>query len=237
MEDENKNKIPEEPLFEKEALQELSENSVEKKRLLDMAGIVLGLSFLMIIHNFYSIFKMMSDDSIPLVHCPRSFDMDRPVLLKRIYETKLGADNMVRGFSINYVRSLFPRAVEDFEPFTNYVVDHSEGYIQKRYEARLKEKKVITGNIDTGIFSKFWIADSQKIQIRAVEGKEGSWKVIIFGYLHKRASGGNFEKLQPRIELIVKAIPATITNPEGLIVSDILIKQIKDPISGSEIEI
>lgn len=233
----NKNNEEQEELVNQEDLVELLENDVEKQRLLTLSGVVLGLSVLMILHNFYSIIKMVTDDSIPLVNCPRTFELDKPVLLKSVYSSKISIDNHIRGFSISFVRSLFPRSVEDLEPFYNYVINHSDGYFKKRYEARLEDKKKIKDNIEVGIYSKFWIANSQKIQIRPLDGKTGQWKVIILGYLHKRLSGGEFEKLQPRIELVVKAVKPTITNPEGLIVDEFVMKQINDPISGSEVEI
>src|SRR5690606_4546537 len=150
------------------------------------------------------IFQMVFDRSIPLVHCPRSFDLDRPVLLKPMTEMNaLSTDNWIKGFIINFSMKLFPRNAIDSESFFRYIANHTTGSLQSRYKARVDEIDKINKEIQAGNFSKFWITDSEKIIIRKVSN--GKWNAIVYGFLHRR-NNGELEKTQPRIELTVESV-------------------------------
>ena len=226
----------EENLIDKEALSGLNAKDEARIKMLNLMGVLIGLVALMIFHNLYSIYSMATDNSIPLVMCPKSFDLDRPIVLKTLEKSdKVDVDNMIKGFSLAFVMRLFPRTPEDAEPFYQYIADHTEGILKKKYEARLDSIKKIKSSIEIGNFTKLYIADSQDIKIRKLSNEDG-WKVIMKGYLHKRKIG-RMEKTQPKIELDIRYVGATRENPEGFIVDKYVIRHIVDPISGEEVEL
>ena len=226
----------EDNLIDKEALSGLDKKDKARISMLNLMGVLIGLVALMIAHNLYSIYTMATDNSIPLVMCPKSFYNDRPIVLKTLDKAdKVDVDNMIKGFSLNFVMRLFPRTAEDAEPFYKYIANHTEGVLKKKYEARIDSIKKIKNSIEVGNYSKLYIADSQDIKIRKLANKNG-WKVILKGYLHKRKIG-RMEKTQPKIELDIKYVGATRENPEGFIVEDYVIRHIVDPISGEVIEL
>lgn len=222
-------------LLNPDDIKDLVDKESAKGGLTKMAGILVALVVAMMMHNAWSIYLMLFDDTIPLVQCPKEFDLDRPVILKRFDSmTKVDTDNWVKGFVINYVNKLYPRTAEDAKPFFEYIRDHSTGLMSRKYAARVSEIDSIKKEITSGSFVKFWVTNSESIKIRKVS--EGEWSVVVYGYLHKR-SNGNLQKAQPRVELTVDSVGASRSNPEGLVVSEIRVVQISDPISGAEIEL
>ena len=223
-------------IIDKEALSGLDAKDKARINLLNLIGVLIGLVALMFVHNIYSIYTMWTDESIPLVMCPKSFELDRPVVLKTLSEAdKVDVDNMIKGFSLAFVTRLFPRTKEDAKPFFEYIANHTEGLLNKKYEARVDSIKKIENAIDIGNYIKLYIADSQDIKVRKISNSE-SWRVIMKAYLHKRKIG-EMEKTQPKIELVVRYVGATVSNPEGFIVDDIKIRHIVDPIAGEILEL
>lgn len=219
-------------------LSELKIKDQEESNLAKILGIVVGLILVSIVHNFYSMYEMWTDDSVSFVQCPRQFNLDRPVILKKMENASiLQQDNWVRSFAINFAMKLYPRAVEDAEPFFEYIANHTEGYLQKKYLARVDKIDVIQKDIGIGSYRKFYIDNSNEIKIRSVKNANGSsWKIIINGYLHTKKLA-EMEKTQPRLELLIRTVPPTITNPEGLLVENFNLIYIKDPISGEEVNL
>lgn len=225
-------------IIDSDELSELKVKDKEESNLAKVLGVLVGLVLVTIAHNFYSMYEMWTDDSVTFVQCPRQFDLDRPVIMKKMSEASaLQQDNWIRSFSITFAMRLFPRATEDAKPFYEYIRNHTEGYIQKRYEARLSDIKKIESEIEIGSFRRFYIEDSNNIRIRKIDDKDSvRWKVIINGFLHTKKLA-QIEKTQPRLELTIRAVKPTIYNPEGLIVENFELMQIKDPISGEEISL
>lgn len=218
-------------------LEELKEKDKQEGKLAKVLGILVGLVLLSIAHNFYSMYQMWTDDSVVFVQCPRQFNLDRPVIMKKMDDaSNLQLDNWIRSFAINFAMKLHPRTAEDAEPFFEYIKNHTEGYRQKTYEARLSDIEEIEKEITIGNKRKLYIKNSNDIQIRKLPGEVARWKVVIYGYLHS-TSQAQKEKTQPRIELTVRATKPTIYNPEGLVVEDFEIIQIKDVISGEEVNL
>lgn len=226
-----------ESIIDKTELTSLDSKDTARIRLLNLMGVLLGLILLMIAHNGYSIFKMITDENIPLVLCPKAFDLDRPVILKTLDKAQpKDMDNLIKGFSLNFTNRLFPRTPEDAEPFFNYVINHTESMFRKKYEARIKEIKKIKDSIAIGNYSKFYFANSQDLKIRKITGRDDAWIVIMKGYLSKRKIG-RMEKTQPTVELTIRYVGAKKSNPEGFIVESAVFKHIVDPISGEQIEL
>ena len=231
MSDENKEKVT------SNELGELKEKDSQETKLAKALGILVGLVLLSIVHNFYSMFQMWTDDSVIFFQCPRQFTLDRPVIMKKMDEsTNLHLDNWIRSFSINFVNKLHPRTADDAEIFFEYIKNHTEGYQQKIYEARISDIEDIQKQIRIGNYRKFYIKNSNEIQIRKIKGQNPKWKVVIFGFLHTRAQTG-LEKTQPRVELTIRPVKPTIYNPEGLLVEDFQLIHIKDAISGEEVNL
>jgi hypothetical protein len=218
-------------------LKELREKDSQEIKLAKALGLLVALVLLSIVHNFYSIFQMWTDDSVVFVQCPRQFTLDRPVIMKKMSDSSnLQLDNWVRSFAINFTMKLHPRTAEDAEVFFEYIKNHTEGYNQKKYEARLNDIEDIKKQIKIGNRRKFYIKNSNEIQIRKIKGQVTKWKVVIFGYLHSKTLTG-LEKTQPRVELIIRPVKPTIYNPEGLLVESFDIIAIKDAISGEEVSL
>lgn len=218
-------------------LKELQEKDNQEGKLAKALGLLVGLVILTIAHNFYSIYQMATDDSVVFVQCPRQFNLDRPVIMKKMEDaSNLQLDNWIRSFAINFAMKLHPRTKEDAQPFFEYIKNHTQGYIQKKYEARLSDIEEIAKDISIGNKRKFYIKNSNNIQIRKIKGKNTQWKVVIQGYLHSK-SLANLEKTQPRIEMVISPVKPTIYNPEGLLVENFEIIHIKDTISGEEVNL
>jgi hypothetical protein len=228
--DDNKN------LIDRSELGELDEKEAQRISLVKLIGVILGVLLLLIVHNFYSMIQMWTDDSVAFVQCPKNFDLDKPVILKKLETSDpLSVDNWISSFAIGYTMRLFPRAKQDAKIFYQWIIDHSDTDMRKKYEARMKEISKIEELIDSGSFSRFWLEDSQKIEIRK-NSSSGDWIVIINGYLHRKKNV-EVEKTQPKVELTISLTTPTIRNPEGLKVEKIRFIQITDPVAGNELDI
>lgn len=238
MEDNGNNTENEQPIIDLGEIEDLKDRTQEKSKTIQLMGILLGLVLVTIVHNVYSIFIMYTDESIPLVLCPRNFQMDRPVLMKTMASVDdIAVDNWIRGFALTYVRARYPRTYEDVEPMFNYVATRSKGDIQRQFEARMDDIEKIASQIRGGIMVKFWIANSQSsVRIRKAAGTENQWVVSIDGYMHKR-DGNKLEKTQPTIDLTIEKGKPILSNPEGLYVTDYTVRYITDPISGETMEL
>jgi len=227
-----------EDIIDDKELSELKEKSDAEGKLITLIGAVIGLVLMMMLHNFYSIYDMVTDDSISFVKCPRSFELDRPVVLKRFEDSDTKViDTWIKSFSTTYILNLFPRTAEDVEPFFNYIKNHSEGWTKKRFIARLESLKSIKKEVSTNNFSKFYFKDSSQIKIRKISSVGTiKWKIVLEGFLHKK-QGTYSEKSQPKVEMIIRKIKPTITNPEGLIVEEIVSAHIIDPVSGDKVDV
>lgn len=225
------------PLIPKEELSELSEKSTEKNNLVVLLAVLIGLIIVLITHNFYSIIEMWTDKSLPLVMCPREFNQDRPVLMKKISDASPQMlDNWIRSFAINYVINRYPRTIDDVEDAYQYVKTRSQGIIQEDFDSRLSEIEDIKKKFFDS-YIKFYFKNSKShIKIRKVDGRENEWVVSIDGYMHKKSSF-KIEKTQPTIYMTIIADKPTIYNPEGLYVINYEIKYVVDPIAGNVISL
>ena len=234
--DQENDKNKDEELISSNELIELEENRTEQSRAMDLMGILLGILFFILIHNISSIYDMYTDESIPLVQCPRNFQNDRPVLMNTMATASdVAVDNWIRSFVVTYIRARYPRSFEDVEPMYNYVKTRSKGEEREKFESRIDSIKELANQVGFGTYIKFYFKDTQKIRIRKIESKIGAWIVSVDGYMHKR--GSRMEKTQPTINLTVeKGIPI-LSNPEGLYVTNYEVKYLTDPISGDEMEL
>lgn len=219
-------------LPKEDALEKLAQREVLNTQLRTLAGLFIGLSLVIISHAIMTSYSMLTDKSVPVVVCPRTFDLDAPVLMKTIDATGLKAqDRWIRGFVRRFITMQFPRTKEDAQPFFEYVVAHSKGNIKYKYESLLEDIKAISEMIDSGFFYRFYPKSEQELRIRTVQGRNDQWIIEIDGFLVKRMMTMQ-ERYNPTLRYTIEAGLPTIENPEGLYVVDGDIEQITDYVSG-----
>jgi hypothetical protein len=216
---------------------ELLERESSSRLLSRICIIFIGFSIAFCAHSVYSMVGFLTDASIPLVTCPRNYVVDAPVLMKPIRdESALTQDRWIRGFTRRYILSSFPRVKDDVIPFFQFLVDHSEGEVKVKYQSLLKDTEEIQAIINSGSYYKFYpkhVDDGgSAIRIRPAE-EAGKWVVEVDGYLVKKMNNIQ-ERYTPTLRYTVEAGKPTLTNPEGLYVTDGTIEQITDYVSNTK---
>jgi hypothetical protein len=223
----NKENLPQE-----DALGQIAKREILSGQLKTLAGLFIGLSLVIIAHAVITTYKMLSDRSVPVVVCPRSFDLDAPVLMKTIDVKGLkNQDRWIRGFMRRFITMQFPRNKEDVKSFLEYVVNHSTGDINYKYQTLLKDVGDISDMVKNGFYYRFYPKSENDMRIRTVQGKNNQWIVEIDGYLIKKMSVTQ-ERYTPTLRYTVEAGSPTIDNPEGLYVIEGDVEQITDYVSG-----
>lgn len=223
----NKENLPQE-----DALGQIAKREILSGQLKTLAGLFIGLSLVIIAHAVITTYKMLSDRSVPVVVCPRSFDLDAPVLMKTIDVKGLkNQDRWIRGFMRRFITMQFPRNKEDVKSFMEYVVNHSTGDINYKYQTLLKDVGDISDMVKNGFYYRFYPKSENDMRIRTVQGKNNQWIVEIDGYLIKKMSVTQ-ERYTPTLRYTVEAGSPTIDNPEGLYVIEGDVEQITDYVSG-----
>ncbi len=221
-----------ESLERDDALENIAKREVLSGQLKTLAGIFIGLSLIIIAHAVITTVKMLSDRTVPVVVCPRSFDLDAPVLMPTINtKGKQTQDRWIRGFVRRFITMQFPRTKEDTKPFFEYVVNHSRGDIQYKFMTLLKDVEDVSNMVKNGTYYKFYPKSESEIRIRTVQGNATQWVVEVDGYLIKRMSMTQ-ERYTPTLRYTIEAGEPTIDNPEGLYVIEGDVEQITDYVSG-----
>jgi hypothetical protein len=222
--------------LEKE-LKDLAEENVQVGRVRWLAGIFIGLSLVITYYAFYNTYRMISDRSVPVVVCPREYNLDSPVIMKTINNVGVvGQDRWIRGFIRRYINAIFPRNKEDVNPFFKYVVNHSRGAVKRKYYGYLKDSDEIANIVDTGYYYKFYPKNSTDIRIRPLQDNKNAWAVEVDGYLIKRMNVET-ERFTPTLRFIVEADLSNLDNPEGLFVTEFNNELITDYVSGRKEEL
>lgn len=222
------------PENQEEALKDLVEQEVLTGGLRTLAAVFIGLALLIGFHAVYTIFNMLGDRTVPIVMCPREYNLDAPVLMKTIKDNGNQAqDRWIRGFMRRYILNQFPRHKDDVAPFFTYIYNHSKGSIQTKFASYLKDKEDIAEMVKNGWYYKFYPQDSKKLRIRPVQGNPSQWVVEIDGYLIKRMTLTT-ERFAPTLRYTVETGQPTMDNPEGLYVIDGNIEQFVDYVSGKK---
>lgn len=212
----------------------LAEKEVLSEKVVFLSGLAIGLFLIIAFHALWTIFRMLGDNSIPLVVCPRSYDLDAPVVMDTIDRSSVkNQDRWMRGFMRRFIINQFPRTEQDVEPFFQYIVDHSEGAIQAKFESYVNDSKKIGELVRYGTFYRFYPKNSTDMRIRKMEGKEDLWVVEVDGWL-VRKMGAYQERFTPTLRYIVRAGAATLSNPEGLYVIDGNMEEYSDYVSGKK---
>jgi hypothetical protein len=215
-----------------DALSQIAKREVLSSGLRNLAGIFIGLALLIVAHAIFTTYKMLSDRSVPVVTCPRVYDLDAPVLMKTIDAKGIQAqDRWIRGFMRRFITMQFPRTAQDVQPFFEYIEKHSKGDINYKFRSLLKDVNDIRDMVKNGFFYRFYPKSADDLRIRTVQGYNNRWVVEIDGYLVKKMSITQ-ERYTPTLRYVVEAGVPTFDNPEGLYVIEGDIEQITDYVSG-----
>jgi hypothetical protein len=217
-------------------LKDFKENEKEYNKTIRDIVLFASLGIALILHSGFSLFQMVFDESIPLVICPRDYDLDKPVIMKTISENDKAfvQDRWIRGFVRNYVMSLFPRTDQDAVPFFSFIKNHSSYSIADKYKSYLDSAEGIKKMLENGQGVRFYPKSSSGVRIRPTQtdGKQTEWVVEVDGYLNK-GYHQNAERTLPTIRMTITAQPPTRTNPDGLLVTDLILdNKILDLVSG-----
>lgn len=213
--------------------EELVKFGSEKSKLMILVSIFIAFSFFLMIHAFVSIYNHWTDQSIPLTICPRSHDLDSPVIMKPITQSDnlFQQDRWIRGFVRKIILNSYPRTAEDAEKFFPYMVSISEGFVKRKYELYVNDIEAIKNYLRSGNIVRFYPKNSADLRIRKSDGKNDQWVVEIDGYMVKDIAG-NQERTTPTLRYTIESRPATRTNPAGLVIVDTEIDKIADYVSG-----
>lgn len=219
---------------EKDKIKDLAENEVLTDKLIILFGIFIALSIAIIGHAGYSIVNMLTDKSIPVVVCPRNYELDAPVVMPTIKDSSIKVTDMwIRGFIRRFVTYQMPRKGAEVQKFFDYIVNHTEegSSINLKYLGMRDDFKSIAEYVEHGNYKMFYpVSSNESVRIRKKSDNE--WAVEIDGYLVKRENG-NEQRHSPTLKYIVKAGPANINNPEGLYVSETTTEEVIDYVSGT----
>jgi len=174
-----------------------------------------------------------NDMTIPLVVCPKAFDVDSPVLMKTVSDsTPAQKDKWMRGFIRRFVNSQFPRTEGDANESLQYIVDHSTGSTRRQFSGYLQELTSYKNLVRTGYYYSFYPDNSLNLSIRATSSR-GEWTIEIPGFLIRSASVKE-ERSVVTLRYTVEVGDHTSANPEGLYVTSSNMRELADPISGRE---
>lgn len=214
-----------------DAIQEIVEKQILTSSIKVIAGVVIGFAVFVFSEAIYSTYTLLTDRTIPLVSCPRVYDMDAPIVMNTISnEGPIQQDRWIRGFMRRFIVNQFPRTPEDAEKGFKYVVDHSYGAVERKYKAFLGDISTIRELIRNGHYFKFYPSNSLDMRIRKSDASD-IYLVEIDGFLVKRA-GNIQERFTPTLRYKIKLEKSTIDNPEGIYVLESSIDSVIDYVSG-----
>jgi hypothetical protein len=213
---------------------DLIENHAASKALSRIAFLFVAFSIGFTVHSAYTIVKYLTDRSVPLVVCPRSYNLDAPILLQPVRTADAFVrDRWIRAFMRRFITSSFPRVSKDIRPFWEYVASHSTGTVMRKYRKMLNEEREIAVSVDAGYHYSFYPkSDTSAFRIRP-SGPPNEWTVEVDGFMVKRL-GIVQERYSPTLRYKVSAVTPDMDNPEGLVVTDGSIEQITDYVTGSK---
>lgn len=218
-------------MFEKDELGPLIEKEAASNWLNILAGTFLAIAAFLSINCFLDIVHILNDESIPMVVCPKTFELDSPVLMKTISLASPEAkDKWIKGFIRRFINAEFPRSIEESKTSLKYVVDHSKGAIRSQFEGYLDKVEDFNNLMLQGFYFSFYPNNSLDVRIRA-SGSKGEWVVEVDGFLIRQV-GNKEERSTPTLRYVVRVGDHTMDNPEGLYVVDGNVSDIADYVSG-----
>lgn len=219
-------------LEEQDEMSELYIKKDAQDSVVILCTIASGIFLLLSVHFVWDISSKASDRSIPLVECPKSYELDSPVILPVLREASAKSkDQWIRGFVRKFVIRQFPRNQKDSEMFFKHVASRSQGDVKKMYEKRLDNIEKFNALLNDGFLYSFYPKNSLDVRIRA-QGN-GRWVVEIDGTLVHQMREQEVRTF-PTLRYVIEAGPVTLENPEGLYVIEANIDQYADFVSGEK---
>jgi hypothetical protein len=197
--------------------------------------VLIAICIVYIYYTINSIIKYSSDDSVPIVSCPKEYVVDAPVIMKTIKESSLKEkERWIRGFMRRFVLAQFPRTKDDVQKSFKYIKDHSLDEVYHKYNSLYADSEKISDQIESSYYKFYPKMNNTGYELRISSSSiEGEWFVEIDGYLIKRMSN-NEERYFPTLKYKVVSGKATMENPEGLYVSEATMERITDYVSGKK---
>lgn len=222
-------------MLDKDDADFIIQKDVEYSLFLKILIVLISICIVYIYHTTVSIIKYASDDSIPVVSCPKEYVVDSPVVMKTIKDApSKEKDRWIRGFIRRFVLAQFPRTKEDAGRSFKYAADHSMDEVYTKYSSLYNDHEKIANQIENNYYRFYPKMGSSGYEIRIRNGSsENEWYVEVEGYLIKRMSN-NEERYFPTLKYKVVADKATMHNPEGLYVSEANMERITDYVSGTK---
>jgi hypothetical protein len=218
-------------VIEKDELGPLLEKEAASSRLNIVAGAFLAVAAFLSVTCLVDIINIVGDDSIPLVACPKAYDLDAPVLMKTIKSSGAAEkDKWVKGFIRRFIQAQFPRSPLESKASLEYVAAHARGAVKRRYEGYLDRLKEFNKLLDDNYYYSYYVSNSLDTRIRA-SGSSGEWAVEVDGFL-VRSAGTLEERTSPSLHYVIRAGEHTMANPEGLYVIDSNLLEVADYVSG-----
>lgn len=218
-------------MIEQDELNPLLEKQAANNWLNIILGIFLAIAAFLSVTTFLDIVRIANDKTIPLVVCPRTFDLDRPVLMKTITSAPAKVkDAYIKGFVRKLVQSQFPRTADDAEQALKFLVSHSEGALASKFSGFLKNIELFKELIQSGYFYEFYPENSLDVRIRST-GRSGEWAVEVDGHMTKHVDKMEL-RTTPTLRYVIRTGDHTLTNPEGLYVVDGNLLDYIDYVSG-----
>lgn len=182
--------------------------------------------------NLWDCFVKFNDETIQLVSCPKSFEVNSPSLLKVVRDGALRQKDMwVRSFIANYFVNQFPINAEDAERSLKYTVDHSSGKVRKLYYTRLDNLSEFKRIVSDGFFYEVYAKDSYDIKIRSKSSNR--WSVQVEAYLIHNLRENRVGR-PVILNYEIYAGDHTLSNPEGLYVDEANTEIYEDYVSGEK---
>jgi hypothetical protein len=213
----------------------LVKKDVEYSLFLRILIFLIAICIVYIYYTVTSIIKYSTDDSVPIVSCPREYVTDAPVIMKTIKESSSKEkDRWIRGFIRRFVLAQFPRTKDDVGKSFKYVMDHSMDDVFSKYSALYNDHEKISNYIEINYYKFYPKMNNTGYDLRIRNSSvEGEWFVELDGHLIKRMSN-NEERYFPTLKYKVVSGKATMENPEGLYVSEATMERITDYVSGKK---
>jgi hypothetical protein len=219
-------------MIDKKDTEKLIQKEVEYNFFMKLIILVISLSIVYIYHSVTSITYYLFDNSIPIVSCPKAFINDAPVVMKTLKDGgPMEKDRWIRGFVRRFVLAQFPRTKDDVKKSFLYVKEHSTDSVKYKFEKLFNDAEKIGEAIDNNHYQFYPKTGDSGYEIRIRPGElKDEWYVELDGYIIKKMNN-NEERYFPTLKYKIISGKATISNPEGLYVSEANIERIVDYVS------
>ena len=137
------------------------------------------------------IYGYLTDKSIRRYACPANLPvLDAPIRLSRIEKvpTKKEFQNLILGFVRRFIRAQHPHNNYEVETLYKYAADHSIGWVQKDYLARMNNIKQVKSEIEKRNYTSLYPKSHFDFKVRKDSSDDNVW-IVQFPALEVRRRG------------------------------------------------